>query len=90
MKQKMTPQQIKHALEKAGYSQTRVGHECGVTQSTVNRIINNTGVSHKVRCFIADIIGRPVTDIWEVKPNPTKRGRPDSRFDFRQESSRVA
>ncbi len=76
----MTPERIKYELAKAKYTQTRVGYECGVTQSAVNRVIHNLSASHKVRCFIADIIGKPVTDIWHIKPNPTKPGRPDSRF----------
>ncbi len=90
MKNKMTPQQIKHALEQKGYTQVRIAWECGVTQSFVNRVIFNKGVSHKIRCFIAGIIGRPVGDIWEIKPNPTKPGRPDSRFTPVKSAKRAA
>lgn len=78
-KTKMTPLQIKYALESAGYTQVRVAEECGVTQPSVNLVIHNRGTSYKIRCFIAKTIGRDVRDIWDIKDNPTKVGRPDSR-----------
>ncbi len=86
----MTPERIKYELALAGYTLARVGFECGVSSSAVSRIVNNNGTSHKIRCFIADIIGREVGDIWEVKPNPTKPGRPDSKNPIRQTSERLA
>jgi predicted XRE-type DNA-binding protein len=75
----MTPAQIKYELEKAGYTQVRVADEFGVSQPSVNLVIHNKGTSHGLRCFIAKIIGRDVTELWDIKTNPTKAGRPDSR-----------
>ncbi|WP_321495597.1 hypothetical protein [uncultured Desulfobacter sp.] len=79
VKAKMTPAQIKYELEKAGYTQVRVADEFGCTQPSVNLVIHNKGTSHDLRCFIAQIINRDVTELWDIKDNPTKVGRPDSR-----------
>jgi predicted XRE-type DNA-binding protein len=76
----MTPIQIRHALEQAGYTQVDVAQECGVTQPSVNLVINNRGTSHRIRCHIASLIGRQVDEIWEIKDDPTKTGRPLSRL----------
>lgn len=78
-KAKMTPAQIKYELEKAGYSQVRVADEFGSSQPAVSLVIHNKGTSHDLRCFIAKIIGRDVTELWDIKENPTKVGRPNSR-----------
>lgn len=79
VKTKMTPAQIKYELEKAGYTQALVADEFGCKQPSVNLVIHNRGTSHNLRCFIAKIIGRDVTELWDIKDNPTKVGRPDSK-----------
>lgn len=76
----MTPRDIKYALDKAGYSQVMVADACRVSQTMVNLVIHKKTTSHKVRCFIAGIIGREVEEVFEVKANPTKPGRPLTRL----------
>lgn len=81
MKRKiMTPIQIKYALEAAGYSQNRVAEICGVSQPLVSQVIYNQTRSHRVRCRIAELIGKPVDRVWEIKKAPGKSGRPLTRL----------
>ena len=76
----MTPIAIKYALEEAGYSQNRVAEICGVSQPHVSMVIYNRTRSHRVRCEIAKLIGRSVDQIWDVKKDPSKIGRPLTRI----------
>ncbi len=76
----MTPREIKHALDDAGYTQVMVADACKVSQPFVNLVIHNKSTSHNVRCYIAGKIGRPVEDIWMIRDNPTKPGRPLTRL----------
>lgn len=75
---KMTPRQIKHALDDAGYTQVMIAEACDVKQPAVSLVIYNKGTSHKIRCAIAKAIGRDVNELWDIKDNPTKVGRPSS------------
>lgn len=70
----MTPIQIKHALEQAGYTQTKIADECNVSKPFVTNVIKNTATSHRVRCYIAQIINRPVEQVWTIGTNPAKPG----------------
>jgi transcriptional regulator with XRE-family HTH domain len=70
----MTPLEIKHALERAGYTQARIARDCKVSSTTVNKVIKGVAVSTLVRCHIAKVINKPVTEVFTVKPNPTRRG----------------
>jgi transcriptional regulator with XRE-family HTH domain len=72
----MTPIQIKHALEQAGYTQTKIADECNVSKPLVNKVIKNTATSHRVRCYIAQVIKRPVEQVWTIGSNPAKPGPP--------------
>ncbi|SPD73784.1 conserved hypothetical protein [uncultured Desulfobacterium sp.] len=60
----MDPLDIKHAIERAGSSQSEIARERGVTPAMVNRVIWNGDVSDHIRRAIARRIGRPVEDIW--------------------------
>ena len=76
----MTPIAIKYALEEAGYSQNRVAEICGVSQPLVSQVIYNRTRSHRIRCRIAELIGRPVDQVWDIKKDPSKSGRPLTRL----------
>ena len=56
--------EIKHALDKAGCTQVRIALECGVSKTMINKVINGTAVSLRVREAIARVINRPVKAIW--------------------------
>lgn len=70
----MTPLQIKRAIEDAGHTQTMIAFECKVSRPTVCQVIKKIRASHKVRCRIAEVIGKPVEEVFDIKPNPTKTG----------------
>jgi lambda repressor-like predicted transcriptional regulator len=70
----MTPIQIKHALEQAGYTQAKIAKECEVSKPFVNKVIKNTATSHRVRCYIAKVIALPVERVWTIGPDPAKPG----------------
>lgn len=72
----MTPEQIKKALEDINVSQSGLARDLGITPQMVNKIIHNRAVSHRVRCHVAKAVGRPVTEIWPIRDNPEKKGRP--------------
>lgn len=74
MPKPMTPIDIKHALEKAGYTQVEIAEECEVSVPTVNQTIKGTTTSHRIRLCIAKKIGKPVEEVFNVSPNPSKPG----------------
>lgn len=75
----MTPKQIKRAIEDAGLDQAGLADDLGKSRSLIHQVIHNTSTSHPVRCHIAKAINRPVDELWEIKKNPTKIGRPRGR-----------
>lgn len=60
----MDPLEIKHAIERAGSSQSDIARARGVTPAMVNRVIWNGDVSDHIRRAIARTIGRPVEEVW--------------------------
>jgi len=60
----MDPIDIKHAIERAGSSQTKIARELHVSVPTVNCVIWRGDVSAPVRNKIAAVIGKPVAEIW--------------------------
>lgn len=60
----MEPIDIKHAIEKAGFTQSDIARRRGVSRSLVNAVIWYGAVSDHVRREIASVIGKPVEDIW--------------------------
>ena len=60
----MEPIEIKHAIERAGKTQTEIARTVGVTKATVNLVIWHGAVSAPVRQEISRVIGRPVEQIW--------------------------
>ena len=72
----LNPEQIKQALDNAGISQAGLARDLNVSRVHIHHVIHNNTVSHRVRCHIAKAINRPVNDLWEIKEDPTKAGRP--------------
>ncbi len=70
----MTPIERKHALEKAGYTQSEIAEECEVTAQTVNVVLMKDKPSHRIRCCIAEKLGKPVEEVFQVSSNPCKPG----------------
>ncbi len=79
-KHPMTPKQIRAALAKAGCSQSAIAREMRVSNAAVYQVIEGTHTSHRIRCCIAVTLGLSVDDIWYVKPNPTRLGRPMTQW----------
>ena len=65
-KKKWDAEEIKTALKRKGYTQTRVGRECGdITVTSVGRVIGDPDRPFKeVRGFISKILGIPIKDLW--------------------------
>ncbi len=59
----MEPIDIKHAIEKAGYTQKEVAVMCGVTPTQVRRVIWGSK-SLNVRSAISTVIKKPISKIW--------------------------
>ena len=75
----MTPKQIKQALDSVDISQAGLARDLNVSRSLIYQVIHNNATSHRVRCHIAKAVGRPVGELWEIKENPTRPGRPLTR-----------
>ncbi len=62
----MTPLEVKHAIERAGFTQAKIGRKLDppVTPQAVNRIIHAGAISARVHEAIACAINRPVEEIW--------------------------
>ena len=73
----MEPIDIKHALEKAGFTQKKIADQCGVTPTQVKRVINGS-VSGSVRRAIAKAINKDIKEIWpEYYLHDSFTARPD-------------
>jgi transcriptional regulator with XRE-family HTH domain len=72
----MTPKEIKRALDDVDISQAGLARDLDVSRSMVAMVIHNKAASHRVRCHIAKAIGLPVEEVFKVKRNPTRIGRP--------------
>jgi transcriptional regulator with XRE-family HTH domain len=72
----LTPRQIKQAIADTGISQSGLARDLDVSRSHIHHVIHNNVVSHRVRCHIAMAINRPIDELWVIKENPTKIGRP--------------
>jgi len=73
------PKQIKQELEAADISQAGLARDLKVSRSLIHQVIHNQSISHRVRCHIAKAVNRPVNELWEVKANHSRVGRPLTR-----------
>ena len=72
----MTPEEIRSALKTKNITVAAIARDVGKTHQAVRLVVNGDSVSHEIRLHIAKCIGCPVGDVFAVKPNPTKKGRP--------------
>ena len=72
----MTPEQINAALKTAGITPAGIARDINKSNTAVCLVINGSSVSHPIRLHIAKCLGRPVEEVFIVKENPTKKGRP--------------
>ena len=71
----MHPEEIKAALRMRGVTSAQIADALDVKPQTVSSVIHGRGTSARIANRIADIIGKPVHDIWE--PQPTLRRTPE-------------
>ncbi|NDY74455.1 hypothetical protein DO021_21560 [Desulfobacter hydrogenophilus] len=86
----MTPEEIKFALDKAGLSMSGLARDLRVSPGVVCQVVNNKSISHRIRCHVARAIGRPVDEIWNIKKDPTRTGRPLGRGLYDHEQCQAA
>ncbi len=75
----MKPDEIRGALAKRGIQQSGLARDLDVVKSVISQVITGKTVSYRVQCHIAKAIGRPVEEVFTIKPNPTRKGRPLGR-----------
>jgi lambda repressor-like predicted transcriptional regulator len=63
----MHPEEIKAAMRMKGTTPAALADELRLSKSTVSQIINGAGTSRRVQDAIAQLIGRPVDEIWAPK-----------------------
>jgi lambda repressor-like predicted transcriptional regulator len=60
----MHPADIKAALEKRGYNQTRVADDLHVSASHVHMVIHGDAISLRVAERVGKILGRSPRELW--------------------------
>ncbi|MFY3986097.1 helix-turn-helix domain-containing protein [Achromobacter xylosoxidans] len=60
----MHPEDIKAALRKAGVTQAALADELDIARSSVAQAISGSIRSARIQARIAEIIGKPVKEIW--------------------------
>lgn len=81
----MHPEQIKAAMRMAGTTPAMLCDELGVAASSVSQAISGHIKSQRIQGRIAQIIGKPVTEIW---PNQVTLRR--SRAQIEAQRARAA
>jgi len=76
MRYKMTPLDRKHALEKAGYTQSRFADEHGVNSMSICQLLQGKMISHRLMKAYAELIGKDYRKVFPeyfLDPNRRKR-----------------
>lgn len=73
----MHPEEIKAAMRMKGVTPAMLCDELGVAASSVSQTISGHIKSARIQSRIAEIIGKPVTEIW---PNQVKLRRSRSQI----------
>lgn len=60
----MHPEQIKAEMRMKGITPTALADQLRVANATVSQVISGRSVSARVQGRIAEIIGKPVAEIW--------------------------
>ena len=76
---KMTPDEIKAALKGKNITIAGIARELEKSTTAIQMVINGSSVSHKIRKHVAKCIGLDVKEVFNVKENPTQKGRPVSK-----------
>lgn len=63
----MHPEQIKAEIRKAGFTQIVIAEELEVSGVTVSQVIRGFTNSNRIKNRIAQIINKPVDEIWTPK-----------------------
>lgn len=63
----MNRHQIMYLLLERGYTQSRIAREIGVTPQAVSSIVRGTATSERIKKRIAEILSRPMEEIWSFK-----------------------
>lgn len=66
----MHPADIKALLEKAGYTQIKLGRELKVSDVMVNHVIKGRSTSRRIAKRIAQITGKTLNDLWPGRYAP--------------------
>ena len=69
----MTPMDRKHALERAGYTQSDIARMRGKSRTLVCNVIKGKDKSAPTMKLIAKILGKSVPEIW---PEHFRKGKP--------------
>lgn len=69
----MHPEDINAALRKTGNTQAMLADELEVARSSIHDVIHGRKRSARIQARIAEIIGRPVSEIWEESRRPPLR-----------------
>ncbi|MDK1288514.1 DNA-binding protein [Pseudoalteromonas umbrosa] len=80
----MKTDEIQQAIKSKGYTQRLIASALKVRESSVSQVINGHSYSSRIGNFIAQIIEKPVEDVFPAKANVSPRLTKD------QQSSAVA
>lgn len=72
----MHPADIKSELAKKDFTAAIIADELGVSRTAVSSVISGRSKSARIAKRIAEIIGKPIDEIWEIKTG-LRRNRAD-------------
>lgn len=70
---------LQFELRKRGYTQAALAKLIGVHHATVNNVLHGRHPSHRVAEKVAELIGRPIQELFPGRYVYRPRLRPDSR-----------
>ncbi|MDI3260065.1 MAG: helix-turn-helix domain-containing protein [Sinobacteraceae bacterium] len=71
----MEPVEIRIALLRAGYTQSRVARELGLHPNTVQTVVSGAGTSRRVAKRISEVTGIPISKLWPGRYSAPARRR---------------
>ncbi|SIR05997.1 helix-turn-helix domain-containing protein [Pseudacidovorax sp. RU35E] len=69
----MDPERIKAGLRMKGVTPAAIAEQLGVSTPTMSQVISGRSVSARIRNRIAEILGKPVDEIWPPAKKPPLR-----------------
>lgn len=70
---------LQFELRKRGYTQAALAKLIGVHHSTVNNVLHGRETSHRVAAKVAELVGRPIEELFPDRYVYRPRLRPDMR-----------